>query len=137
MTQQNFENLFESLMNEELPMVHKTGGNFSFGLVNSCSNGKRITLSKALSAQLKLEDSICIMPSVEKRQLVIGKALPFPKAMKINLRGSGKKIGYSASCVEVITKAFALDFSNRVCTTFYNIDFGEKDGAPFAVINVP
>ena len=130
--------LYDALMNAQLPQIKTTvGGKFSFGVVNSRQNGKRVSFSQELVKKLDLIDIVYAMPSVESRQLVIGKVLPFPSAALLELKGEGKKIAYAAHFVEMVTEIFSLDFSKHVSQTFYNIDFNVIDGTPVAIINFP
>ena len=127
------EELFNSLMAEVLPEIKQSTGTFSFGLVNSTQNGKRFSISKALAEQLQLTDSVYVMPSAATREVVIGKTLPFPSSKNCKLKGDGKKLCYSASVVELLTKVLNLDFSLHVSITAKQINLCEIEGMPVAV----
>ena len=111
-------------------------GPLSFGVVNNV-NGKRLTLSKALSAALGLEDIMEILPSYENNFLFVGKKLPAAKVFGGKLSGAEKKICYSSELVERVTTAFNLDFSNRTSMSVSTIEFTEIEGAPVAVVHFP
>lgn len=127
------EDLFNSLMAEVLPEIKHSTGTFSFGVVNSAQNGKRFSISKSLAEQLQLTDSVYVIPSAATREVVIGKTLPFPSSAVCDLKGSGKKICYSASVVELLTKVLKLDFSEHVSITSKQVNICEIEGMPVAV----
>lgn len=130
------QSLFEALMVEVLPRIALSGGKYSVGIVNN-SNGKRMTVSKALAERLELSDFVYAMPSAEKGLLVLGKALPFPSAYKVSLNGTGKKIAYNTELVQVLSQAFKLDFSKCTSRTFNDISFDELEGTEVAIVNFP
>lgn len=138
MTEQKAMNqsLFEALMEEFVPQITTAGGKYSVSIVNNV-NGKRVTLSKALAEHLELSDSVSVMPSAKSRKLVLGKALPFPGASKVNLSGTGKKIAYNADLVQIITKAYNLDFTSCTSRSFSDITFDVHEGVPIAFVNFP
>lgn len=111
-------------------------GPISFGVVNNV-NGKRLTLSKALSAALSLEDAMEILPSYEENVLFVSKKLPAAKVFKGKLSGADKKICYSAELVERVTTAFNLDFSGKTSMSVNTIEFTEIEGNTVAVVHFP
>lgn len=131
------EALFQELHELDIPMMVTSKGKFTFGIVNSNQNGKRLSFSQFLSHRLGLKDTIALMPHGKARKLVIGKTLPFPKAISASLRGEGKKICYKASLVEMLTNIFDLDFSEHVSLTFDRIEFDDLDGIPVAIVTFP
>lgn len=130
-------NLFKEMMEMELPVVTSSNGKYSFGIVNSRNNGKRITMSKALAEALDLKDTVMFMPHRGARKLVIAKSLEFPHAVTGKLSGDGKKTCYLTSMVELLTKMFSLDFSKHVSRTFTDIEFDNINGVPVAIISFP
>ena len=138
MTEQKTMNqsLFEALMEEFVPQITTAGGKYSVSIVNNV-NGKRVTLSKALAEHLELSDSVSVMPSAKSHKLVLGKALPFPGASKVNLSGTSKKIAYNADLVQIITKAYNLDFTSCTSRSFSDITFDVLEGVPIAFVNFP
>lgn len=113
-----------------------SSGKFSFGIVNSTGNGKRITINKSLSEKLELTDTVSVLPHSDKNVLVIGKSLPFDSASVVKINGQDKKTCYSAGIVKLIAKSFNIDFSKHVSRSFTNIDIDEIDGIPVAIIDM-
>lgn len=119
------------------PVINSTGaGKYSFGVVNSEGNGKRITLSKALSADLGLTDRLELLPCPKDGILIIGANLNSKFASSCTLRGKEKKIGYSAPIVHLLTKLYAIDFSVHVSTSFSDITLDSYNGEKVAVITM-
>ena len=131
------KSLFEALMRAESPTIQTVRGKYTFGIVKSGQNGKRLSFSKSLVEDLDVSDTIYAKLSVEDRKLVIGKELPFPKPTKLELKGVGKKISYNAGFVELLTSLFDLDFSDKSSMTMYDIVLDSIDGVPVAVISFP
>lgn len=129
--------LFQDMMNMTLPTIKAGNGKYSFGIVNSKNNGKRVTISKALAQTLDLTSTAMFMPSREARKLVIGRALPFPHAITGKLRGADKKTCYLTSIVTLLTEMYDLDFSKHVSQTFVTIDIDFIDGNPVAIVSFP
>ena len=119
-----------------LPSLTTTGrgnGKYSFGIVNSKRNGKRLSFSKALVAKLELEDTAYITPVKEDGVIILAGTRLFD-CYSCDLRGDGKKISYCAGVVETLTEIFSLDFSQHVSMSFNNIEFDEHEGVAVAVI---
>ena len=112
------------------------GGDFSFGIVNSESNGKRVSVSKSLSKKLELTDNLAILPMIEDGVVLLAKELPFPATSHVSIRGKDKKIAYSASLVQLLTEVFALDYSARTSMSFSDIDFDTVDDVPVAIVTI-
>ena len=130
------QSLYKALMVEILPQLTISGGKHSVSIVNNV-NGKRITISKSIADHLELSDFVMVKPSVEKRKLVLGRALPFPGSSKVNLSGSGKKIAYNSELVQVLTKAFDLDFTKCTSRSFSDVTFDVLEGVPVAIVDFP
>ena len=130
------QSLYEALMGEILPQISNTGGKYTVSIVNNV-NGKRFTISKSIADHLELSDFVIAKPTVEKRKLVLGRALPFPGSSKVNLSGSGKKIGYNSEFVQMLTKVFNLDFTKRTSRSFSDITFEMLDDVPVAIVSFP
>lgn len=134
----NFKELFAEIETDDtLPMVSGNGGSnvLSFGVVNSESNGKRISISKALCEKLGLEKEaqIAIVPS--KGVIVVAKELTSKNICKCKLRGErGRKISYNSGLVRTLTETFDLDFSKRTSITFTDIEVQLHDGEIFAIV---
>ena len=76
------QSLYEALMGEILPQISNTGGKYTVSIVNNV-NGKRFTISKSIADHLELSDFVIAKPTVEKRKLVLGRALPSPVPPKL------------------------------------------------------
>ncbi|MBE7041051.1 MAG: hypothetical protein E7400_03690 [Ruminococcaceae bacterium] len=100
------------------------------------TNGKRLTISKALCARLMIESEATIFPIAEDGVLILAKSLPDDKGIKLSLNGTDKKISYKASVVEFLVNTFCLDYSNVTSKAFTDIAF-EKDGdTEYAIIKL-
>ena len=129
--------LFQNMMQMTLPKIATTNGKYTFGIVNSQNNGKRVTISKALAQVLGLDNTAMFMPSKADRKLVVGRTLPFPSAIKGNLSGTDKKTCYLTALVTLLTQIYELDFSKHVSRTFGDIEIDEVDGMTVAIISFP
>lgn len=103
--------------------VRSGNGVPSFGIVNSSTNGKRVTLSTALTSALSITDEMYIMPIASKGIILISSAPIHPMAQHFDLRGEASKVCYNASLVTDLTKKFHLDFSKRVSRSFRDVKF--------------
>ena len=135
----NFESLIAKAKSVKLPTsISVSGGSstYSFGIVNSSSNGKRMSFSKALVAKLNLNDTVFITPLVDDGKiLVVGQKL-FDATYECGLRGDSRKTSYRAGVVKEIVNAFHLDFGSHVSMTFTNIEFFEHEGVTVASIKL-
>ena len=119
-----------------LPAINTTSrGNcrYSFGIVNSPNNGKRLSFSKALAEKISLDKCAHITPLAEDGKILVAGSKIF-ESYECNLRGDDKKISYCAGVVETLTEIFSLDFSQHVSMSFNNIEFDEHEGVAVAVI---
>lgn len=132
----NIEELLELASQSETPVIRNTASNgkYSFSVVNSDSNGKRISISKALAEALDLEDGVSLLPVQEEGLLMLSKKPLSAKASSGKLNGSGKKLCYNAGLVRLITDTFRLDFSDHVSLSFSDIAVQESEGEPVAVV---
>ena len=130
------QSLYKALMVEILPQLSISSSKHSISIVNNI-NGRRVTISKSIADYLKLSDFVMVKPSVEKRKLVLGRELPFPGSSKVNLSGSGKKIAYNAELVQVLTKAFDLDFTKCTSRSFSDVTLDVLDDVPVAIVSFP
>lgn len=132
----NINELLELASKCETPVIRNTASNgrYSFSVVNSESNGKRFSISKALAEALDLEDSVSLLPVQQEGLLMISKRPLSERASSGNLNGQGKKLCYNAGLVRLLTKTFRLDFSNRVSLSFSDISIEDNEGEPVAVV---
>ena len=112
----------------------------SFGVVNSKANGRRLSFSKKLCEDLKLEDSVEISPVIDENIVLIGKNLPVDERKKFSctLKGEdSRKISYAGGLVQDLTVWFNLDYSNCTSKSFtdmYIMDAG--NGTDMAVVTL-
>lgn len=111
----------------------RSNSKLSFGVVNSKTNGKRLSFSKALVTKLELKDAAYITPIKEDSVIIVAGAQLF-ESYKCDLRGNDKKLSYCSGVVETLTEIFSLDFSQHVSKSFTKIEFDEHEGVPVAVI---
>lgn len=130
--------LFAAANNINIPQVTGTGsGKYSITVVNSDGNGKRITFSKALVEKLGLTEGVSLIPLKDEGILMAAKKLPFERASHILLNSKDKRTAYNAEAVQLITKAFKLDYTNgRTSYSFNNVDFMTDNGMEIAVIQI-
>lgn len=116
-----------------------TGGKYSFGVVNSRNNGKRVTLSKTLAKDLGIvgeENKLMLLPIPSKKVLLLGTELPAELASVCFLKGEDKKISYSADIVKLVADSFQLDFDGRTSMSFADIEIDTTGATPVAIVNM-
>lgn len=113
----------------------RSGGSYSFSVVYSESNGKRVSLSKTLAEKLKLTDRMTIVPVLDEQVLLVGASLPGENIF--SLSGNDKKICYNAGLARFIAEEFKLNYTGG-CTSksFGNIEIDDNDGNPIAIIKI-
>ena len=136
----NFSDLLAELEASNATPVITTGGigshRYSFGIVNSKSNGKRISISKALAKKLDLADTVYLAAFPQHGLLMMASTLPSTKASICFLTGEDKKIGYSSEIVHQLTADFKLDFSEHVSRSFQKVEFNEENDVCIAYIHI-
>jgi len=131
-------NIIKKAQAVSLPSITSTSrsnSKYSFGIVNSKANGKRVSFSKALVAKLDLTDTAYITPVCDDGVIILAGSKLF-ESYECNLRGDDKKLSYNSGVVETLTELFGLDFSQHVSKSFTKIDFDEHEGIPVAVITL-
>lgn len=138
MTKINFADLFAAATSAQVERIstHNGANVMSLGIVNSKSNGKRLTLSKALSKALELEDTAYILPLASSDVVLITKDKVFPSSSPLALSGDDKKIIYSSDAVHTLTKLFELDFSNRTSLSVSDVTIEDHNGIPVVVVDM-
>lgn len=113
-------------------------GKYSFGIINSHSNGKRITLSKALGQALMLDDTAEFILIPEDGVLMVSKAFPsgLAEPQKLNGDPRERRICYNADLVKGLTDTFKIDFSEHVSRSFFEITIEDHGGTAVAVIDM-
>ena len=131
------QSLRERALSTNAPTITaNTNGDYSFGIVNSEANGKRVSISKNLSKKLELTETLAILPMIEDGVVLLAKELPFPATSHVSVRGKDKKIAYSASLVKLLTEVFTLEYSARTSMSFSDIDFDTVDDMPVAIVKI-
>lgn len=109
---------------------------YSFGIVCSKDNGKRVTLSKALASRLNIEDNFDVIAQPQSGKLYIGKDLQEidENSSTFKLCGNNKKYCYNAELVLYLISAYELDFKERTSRSFSNITFDTHNNNPVGII---
>ena len=121
--------------NSSTIVVSSGASKYSVSIVNNI-NGKRITISKALSADLSLNDTAYFLPIEETGQLLISAAPIGTKSSCSSLSGAEKKISYNASLVKMLTEAFKLDFSDKTSCSFSDITIDTSTEHAVAIVEI-
>lgn len=122
--------------------VNAHGGNSSrsFGIVNSRTNGRRLSFSKKLCEDLHLETTVEISPVIEDNVLMIGKNLPdgLENKFTCNLKGEdSRKVSYCGGLVQDLTAWFNLDYSKCTSKSFTAIEMMDAgNGTKMAVVTL-
>lgn len=124
-------------VNKNITIVTASVGGYSFGVVNSKNNGKRLSFSKALVAALDLEDTVELLPAAADGVLFVAKKLPTEVSFEGKLSGDGKKLCYSGSLVALVTESFKLDFSEKTSMSFAHVEIQDVDSTKVAAIHIP
>ena len=122
----------------DIKVSHSGNSRFSFGIVNSARNGKRVTLSKGLATALSIGDSADMVPIAAEGVLMIGKKLSFPATSTVSLKeDGGGKIGYNSGMVAVLTQVFGLNFTEHVSVSYSDINMDHlDDGTLVAIVKI-
>lgn len=121
--------------NSKSTMVSTGASKYSLSIVNNI-NGKRVTISKALSSDLSLNSSAYFLPVEETGQLLISSVPIGDRSSCCSLSGADKKICYNASLVKMLTDAFKLDFSDKTSCSFGDITIDNSSNSPVAIVTL-
>ena len=121
--------------NSSTVVVSSGASKYSVSLVNNI-NGKRISISKALSADLSLGSTAYFLPVEETSQLLISASPIGAMSSCSSLSGAEKKISYNASLVKMLTEAFKLDFSDKTSCSFSDITIDNSTGHAVAIVKI-
>ena len=133
----DIQELLQEAAATEIPKICNGGTRrYSFNIINSDTNGKRLSLSKMLIERLGLEDEFQLLPIPSSGVALIGKHLPSSQASTVRLSNRERGTCYSANLVKILTQLFSLDFSAHVSRTFTDITFDEIEGVPVAIITL-
>lgn len=112
-------------------------GALSFGIVNSKSNGKRVSISKALAKAIDITDTVDVIVQVKAGVIHLCSDFSGIEGFsRYNLRGDDRKICYSYELVQFLTSSFGLDFSHHVSHSYINISFTDYNNLPVATIKL-
>lgn len=141
-----FDKLMSQLKTLEVPKMapqNSIGSSVkSLGIIRSGSNGKRVSISKALVVALDLERVAYAIPLTAEGALALSKEKLNPGAIELKLSNDGqkqeccKKICYNAGLVEYLVSTYNLDYSTCVSRTFTEIDIEDANGVPVAFIRL-
>ena len=130
-------NLFDQMLASQMPATAKQNGKFSFRIVRSECNGKRITVNKTLKSALGLSESFMLTANEQERKIFIGKSLPVQNCVECKFSQHASDTCYKSSVADTLVDMFKLDYNGRVSRTFSDIEIVDHDGIIFAVINIP
>ena len=141
MTNYNVNSLLQQAQAANIPQVISTAGNakYSFGIVFSKSNGKRVSLSKALAKDLGLDSNnstLKLVPVPEEGILLLGSDLPKDIASSCLLKGEDKMIAYASNIVHLLKTSFKLNFNGITSMSFADIQFDRTGSSPVAIVNM-
>jgi len=122
--------------NSTTQVVSGSNSKYSFGIVNSQNNGKRLSFSKALAKDTDLTDIVYILPSVASGEVFVAGTSISEKCSKASLSGADKKLCYSTPLVKLIIDTFGLDFGGHTSVSFSDISIEELNGVKVARIRV-
>ena len=138
----NINSLIAEAQSSNVPQVianYAGGQKFSFGIVYSKNNGKRISLSKSLAKALNVDhkdSKIMLLPVPGQNVLLLSSELPTNVASSCCLSGEDKKIGYASEIVKLLMDVFNLDFSDKTSMSFADIQLDTTGAAPVAIVKM-
>lgn len=136
MAKLSLTDLIAKANNNSSSVVVSTGtSKYSVSIVNNI-NGKRVSISKALSADLSINSSAYFLPVEETGQLLISASPIGDRSSCVPLSGAEKKICYNAALVQMLTNAFKLDFSDKTSCSFSNITIDNSTGNAVAIVDM-
>lgn len=116
-------------------VVVSLSSQYSLGIVN-CSNGKRVSFSKALSEKLGLRDKVYLLPVPAKNAVMISAQPLNNKSSVGTLNKTEKKICYSSTIVSMLSSVFKLDYGTKTSLSFFDISFESINGIEVAIVNM-
>ena len=131
---------FSFLEAENTNKSHKAGKGVAT-LVKSQHNGCRFVLSKQLQNDLEITDSIQILISNDGNSLLLGTNIS-DKATSYKMRflrandPNSKLVLYNSAVVNEITQRMHISFEEKICVTFYGVEFFELEGKTVAELTL-
>lgn len=109
-------------------------GKYSFGIVCSEQNGKRVSLTASLASKLNIDSEMFITSYASNGFIVLSSSKLNEQSVKYTLRGKEKKTAYNASLVHYLIDTFHLNFEGHVSKSFGNIQFNTDPTNPMAMV---
>ena len=114
----NFEHIKSAISKPNLKASSDSG---VISVIFSSKNGRRVTFPDSVLARLNNPSSLSF--GFDGNRLVVGeKNEKLSDEFPVKIQGR-KRIIYSASLVQEISKEFNLDFSGRVSLTFHHVEY--------------
>ena len=109
-------------------------GKYSFGIVCSEQNGKRVSLTASLASKLNIDSEMFITSYARNGFIVLSSSKLNEQSVKYTVKGKDKKIAYNASLVHYLIDNFHLNFEGHVSRSFDNIEFNNDPKNPMAMV---
>lgn len=109
-------------------------GKYSFGIVCSEQNGKRISITASLASRLNIDSEMFITSYASNGFIVLSSSKLNEQSVKYTVKGKEKKITYNASLVHYLIDTFNLNFEGHVSKSFDNIEFNNDPKNPMAMV---
>ena len=123
-------------MNVTTPIISKTRSKYSFGIVNTAKNGKRLFISKQLCEDIGLKEELFLLPSEVSGEIFVSGMSISDKCSQAPLKGEGKKLCYCAPIVKLLIDTFGLDFDGHTSMSFADISVEDLKGVKIARIRM-
>ena len=137
----NFANIYNTISSKKATAIPSTArrsrGKYSFGIVCSERNGKRITLTASLSQALRLDDTLFITAYADDSIIILSPAAINECSLETNLKGDDGKISYNAGLVHFLINTFKLDYQGIVSKVFHDFTFNDDPNNPMAILTFP
>ena len=111
---------------KKVEVTHGGSSVYSFGIVNSEGNGKRLSLSKAMVTKLGIEnvETVYVAISEEDNAVLISESASLNYGHECNVKKSGeKRILYSAGAVKDIVNTFGIPFEGITSRSYNHMEF--------------
>ena len=132
----NIDELIRMAEQDTHTIVIRSGAsNCSMSIVYNV-NGKRISFSKSLAAQLGITNEIYLLPIKDANTLILS-AKPIGRKSSVGtVTGEGKKICYSAQLCKALVEIFKLDYDHATSLSFRDISFDIMNDEKVAIVNM-
>ena len=116
-------------------VIRSGASNCSMSIVYNV-NGKRISFSKSLAAQLGITNEIYLLPIKDANTLILSAKPIGSKSSVGTVTGEGKKICYSAQLCKALVEIFKLDYDHATSLSFRDISFDIMNDEKVAIVNM-